>query len=674
MTETPLQQIAVDTTPPTVEADTQINLGETIYYTLRDNGSGLWIERIVIEDEDEKYKKIVWLTEISGNKIEGDILWDGKFADKTLAGIGEYYITFKISDRAGNETFYTTVVHVNSISYLQVIPEFIPPVSDVETSNEITNDEQEQSFGGSQNQGNESTTQTFVLTSSATAGANASTTTTSNILWGFIAASAIGAATAYALEQQRQREEEEATQLAEVQASVDAQNAAIEANRIAMIEQLRIRNWLEGQATLDAWIEQLESQGASQDEIDDLREQAGTSGLSTAISNAHNLNQSLAVQQLANQQAYDIYRQGEYVSVPMQDEEDEEENPFAGLSASGGVGTSNGASKPLLSLVPQNPEPPTEHNDGVSSWWDVFDLDWWSSDEPWPWPFGPAQPSVSTHIIPEATQTSAIQTAWAQITQTAQAYFTPTPAVTSTPAPTSTPTLPNFQIYKPNSPLTAWEATIGGQVAHNAHLLLAQVNNFYFWSNDDPGTNSDPPKPLNYNDNFPISLNPNDYNVSWYGENNILQYTNGRIPFVCGDIPDQAYFMAGFNLQQIFPLQNHYQNHWPSSSYGYMTMLAEHGNLNIYSIGNNPNFGSVPELGDVIVTQTNGSNWGDPHGAGHVVVVAEVHGNTPSQIVIIDGNADHGTLEQYTVQELIDRNPDFQYLLYGHPDLPTGTP
>jgi|GEM_PF-4129631 hypothetical protein len=236
-------------------------------------------------------------------------------------------ITFKISDRAGNETFYTTVVNVNPISYLQVIPEFIPPVSDVETSNEITSDEgqiEEQTFGGSQNQGNESTTQTLVLTSSATAGANADATTTTNILWGVIAASAIGMVTAQVLEQQRQREEEEARQLSEVQASVDAQNAAIEANRIAMMEELRIRNWLEGQATLDAWIEHLESQGASADEIDDLREQAGTNGLGTAVSSAENLSISLATQQLINQQAYDIYRQGEYVSVPIEDEPEEE--------------------------------------------------------------------------------------------------------------------------------------------------------------------------------------------------------------------------------------------------------------------------------------------------------------------------------------------------------------
>ena len=59
----------------------------------------------VIEDDAEQYKKIVWLNSISGNKLQGDILWDGKFADGTQASIGEYFITLKISDAAGNKQY-----------------------------------------------------------------------------------------------------------------------------------------------------------------------------------------------------------------------------------------------------------------------------------------------------------------------------------------------------------------------------------------------------------------------------------------------------------------------------------------------------------------------------------------------------------------------------------------
>ncbi|HXF90737.1 MAG TPA: hypothetical protein VNJ29_02270 [Candidatus Nitrosotenuis sp.] len=138
---------------------------------------------------------------------------------------------------------------------------------------------------------------------------------------------------------------------------MEAKNAAIEANRIAMIEQLKIRNWLAGQATLEAWIEQLESQKASEEDINKLKEDAKTEGLGVAISNAKNLSLSLAAQQFINQQAYDIYRQGEYVSVPIEEDE-EEENPFAGLSAGGGVGTQQFGGTKVFAMPVSNDNPP----------------------------------------------------------------------------------------------------------------------------------------------------------------------------------------------------------------------------------------------------------------------------------------------------------------------------
>ncbi len=58
-------------------------------------------------------------------------------------------------------------------------------------------------------------TQTLRFSSSVTAFTNASTNNTSNILWGVIVASAIGMATAYAVEQQKKRREEEAEQIAQ---------------------------------------------------------------------------------------------------------------------------------------------------------------------------------------------------------------------------------------------------------------------------------------------------------------------------------------------------------------------------------------------------------------------------------------------------------------------------
>lgn len=149
----------------------------------------------------------------------------------------------------------------------------------------------------------------------------------------------------------------------------------------------------------------------------------------------------------------------------------------------------------------------------------------------------------------------------------------------------------------------------------------------------------------------------------------MLAYTGNRVPFACGDVPDGAYFMGGYNLQTLLPnVSAQYPNRWPRSSYGYLTMLSQANNIHILDVGSDPAFKDIPELGDVMITQTN-KDWGAPFGAGHVVLVAEVHGNTPDQIIIIEGNPIDGTLVRHTVEELINRIPDLQYLIYGHPNL-----
>jgi hypothetical protein len=253
----------------------------------------------------------------------------------------------------------------------------------------------------------------------------------------------------------------------------------------------------------------------------------------------------------------------------------------------------------------------------------------------------------------------------------------PTPTPTLTPVPTATP-IP-YQQYKTTGPLTEWESRVGGPVAHNAHLLLAHANQFYFWSDSDPGQNSDPPVPLNYDNRLPISLDPAAYQHSWYGAQDVYKYTGGRIPFVCGDVPDWSYFMAGYNLPQIFPeiaAKNKYPNRWTRSAYGYLTLLPQAGGtLDIFDVGSGSSFSNTPELGDVMIVQTN-SNWGivwdgeSNTGAEHVVLVSEVHGQTFDKVLIIEGNPVDGTIVQHTVQELLDRVPNTKYLIYGHPALP----
>jgi hypothetical protein len=128
-TTVPLQNIKIDTIAPFIDMTEELSLGETVYYDLQDNGSGLSIYRAVIEDDDERYQKIVWLDLLTGNKLRDQIRWDGRFADGTQAGWGQYFITLKISDAAGNETMRSAVVTVNPLSFLEEIPAFTPPPS-----------------------------------------------------------------------------------------------------------------------------------------------------------------------------------------------------------------------------------------------------------------------------------------------------------------------------------------------------------------------------------------------------------------------------------------------------------------------------------------------------------------------------------------------------------------
>ena len=262
LTETPLQEFHLDSIGPFIEIPSSSPLGETIRYKVQDDGSGLASLRVVIEDEDERFAKIAWNEEVSGAKFSGEIEWDGKFKDGTVAPPGTYLVWIKSSDLAGN----------GSIGLGQVIvPEPDSLFNLFQTSNAPTEiplppdelDEPENSsaaipssnpsFGGAISQSTAAETQSILL---ATGKASSSPDTSSNILWGAAAAAMIGTATAYALEERRKRKEEEARQAAEVEAKVEARNAAVQASQLAQREALKMEGWLEGQALRDAQMEE----------------------------------------------------------------------------------------------------------------------------------------------------------------------------------------------------------------------------------------------------------------------------------------------------------------------------------------------------------------------------------------------------------------------------------
>ena len=255
-TETPSQTYFIDTIAPKVALPAAWEVNETVEFSVQDDGSGLSELRVVIEDEDEKYAKIVWIMDVSGSKFKDEITWDGKFKDGTVAPPGEYLVWIKSGDKAGNEHFALGIITVPSpFSLFQSIPLTISHTRLLEPPQELfeyeaipvqNNSSPTVTYGNTTSQQKEAESRSFSVSQIAT-GTAAARNTNSSVLWGATAAAVISAATAYALDEQRKRKEDEARQAAQVQAEVDVKNAALEASRQAKWEAQKVQGWLEGQ-------------------------------------------------------------------------------------------------------------------------------------------------------------------------------------------------------------------------------------------------------------------------------------------------------------------------------------------------------------------------------------------------------------------------------------------
>ena len=118
--ETPVLALKVDSIPPAIALTEELDLGDPFNYSLQDDGSGLYLVRIVIEDEKERFPKVVWEERISGNKFKEEFIWDGRWKDGSSAPVGEYLITVKAGDAAGNESIRSGIVTVNQIGRAHV--------------------------------------------------------------------------------------------------------------------------------------------------------------------------------------------------------------------------------------------------------------------------------------------------------------------------------------------------------------------------------------------------------------------------------------------------------------------------------------------------------------------------------------------------------------------------
>jgi len=277
VTETPIQEFQIDTVAPVVDLPATWEVNETITYKVQDDGSGLAELRVVVEDDDEKYAKVVWKKNVSGANFTDEITWDGIFADGTEALPGEYLVWIKTSDMAGNESYTLGIVTVPSPFSLfkstttQVSPTELPtpPKELFEEGADpvVTNTSFPTiNFGGSTSKTGEVESKSISV--SPDLPLTTSTTNSSNILWGAAAVSAIGGIALYARDEKRKREEEVEKKRAEIMARIAEQ----EARKKAAEEARKIAGWFEGQAILQAQIEERKILSANRRaEVKDVR-------------------------------------------------------------------------------------------------------------------------------------------------------------------------------------------------------------------------------------------------------------------------------------------------------------------------------------------------------------------------------------------------------------------
>ena len=466
-TETSVQEFYVDTITPAVDLPAEWEVNDTITYKVQDDGSGLSALRIVIEDEDEKFAKVAWDEFVSGNKFKGEITWNGKFKDETIAPPGEYLVWVKVTDTAGNERIGSGRVIVPSLFSLfspsKSSTEIPTPPADLFDSDNLSttisnpdpSTSPSTSFGGSTTPTNSSSVQSLTLSSDT---ASTSTTTSTNVLWGATAAALIGWATASALEEQKKRKEAEARRQEEGAARKRANAASHQANRdeyppltrqekeLAKQRKELQKIWdANGAAIYEANREYQAKHGKEMDATARSKaiKDATMNGVFNAGTYASTLEAEKTRQDAQNERMADKMTRFEreeevrwQASQKAAEKKQKAEELQAGLTAYYAATKppeqkeKEGEPKVSAALAWDNDPPPSKWGafwQGVTNWWNNL--------------FVIKQPTPTPDV--SAIQTQAAKTFIAQLTQTAQATPTSTPTAmpTFTLTPTSGPSL-----------------------------------------------------------------------------------------------------------------------------------------------------------------------------------------------------------------------------------------
>jgi RHS repeat-associated protein len=194
---------------------------------------------------------------------------------------------------------------------------------------------------------------------------------------------------------------------------------------------------------------------------------------------------------------------------------------------------------------------------------------------------------------------------------------TPTPTPPPTPAPTPTP-----------RPLTEWEIQYGEAIARAAHDLLNNANDYYIW-----GALSHPPDEDATNPPPRERPQPGTY---WGACTDLYERTGGRIPIVCADVIAISYAQAGLDLEKTYPKWNARgflgdQSHSSRDVWMLHVLLTDHHQEHDWNGDTTP-----VELGDMAF-------WPN---YGHSSVVAEIQGNRPEQIFVIQASYTQGVINK----------------------------
>jgi hypothetical protein len=339
-------QAGVDNRAPKISVPDSWYQWDTVTLDIWDDDSGLSEARVEISDPEGRWPARI--IRLNPGRFPLDFKWDRRFGDDTIAPLGTYNLKVVTFDNLGNQARKSASIKI-LLDILPAGPTATPqPASRPVDTSTTTPDQTANAtttptqtavvsvFGATVEPPVQETptpktqiilratsTQTSVLdwlqsvfvpepnpaehvtevVSSVPLSASQSSGSQSNVLWGAAAAGVIGAATAYALEEKRKRKEEEARQAEQIRAEVDAKNTAIRASQQAKREALKIQNWFQGQANLNAQVEEARKQGATSAEISAIKQTGATQGFGAAIAKTANLTQSLykkAIQKAQN--------------------------------------------------------------------------------------------------------------------------------------------------------------------------------------------------------------------------------------------------------------------------------------------------------------------------------------------------------------------------------------